>query len=52
MNVTLCQEVNCYVDVQQAPTKTMDVEDLDVAIRQLQIARKWLVDEKKRKASK
>lgn len=30
----------------------MDVEELDIAIRQLQIARKWLLDEKRRKEPK
>lgn len=49
MNVTLRREANCHVDVQQVSIKTMDLEELDTAIRQLQTARKWLLDEQRRK---
>ena len=48
MNVNL-RGTDCRVDVQEREWRTMDVEDLDRAIRQLQVARKWLLDEQRRK---
>ena len=52
MNVNLRCENSARVDVQEKDWRTCDVEELDKLIRALQVARKWLIDENKRKAAK
>ena len=38
----------CRVDVRQFDWKTLDVAEIEQVIRQLQTARKWLLDEQSR----
>ena len=53
MNVNLrCETGSARVDVQEKDWRTCDIEELDKIIRVMQVARKWLADERKRKAPK